>query len=227
MYSRTLEEGQPPITLGVSGKLWAGVLVLYDVESDSLWTQIGGRALQGPAAGRKLQQVHSEFVTWEVWRTAHPDTLVLDKDEEDRAREGSHYTEYFTDPDAVYFPELTSGLGGAAPKSLVFGVAIKGETLAVTEALLREQVVINAVVAGTPVAFLFDPETGFARAVERRLGERVLILEPLPGRDPSLLSQDLASGETRSASELPPLRLDRAFWFAWKHTHPGSRILAH
>ena len=226
MYSRTLEEGEHPITLGVSGKLWAGVLVLYDLESDSLWTQIGGRALQGPEVGNTLRQVHSEFVTWETWREAHPNTLVLDKDEEDREREGSHYEEYFADPDALYFPELASGLGGAGPKSVVFGVTLGGEALAVTEALLRDQVVINAVVGGTPVAFMLDPDTGFARAVERRLGERVLILAPLPGRDPSLLFHDLASGETRSASELPAVRLDRAFWFAWKHTHPDSRILA-
>lgn len=226
MYSRTLEDGEQPITLGVSGKLWAGVLVLYDQESDSLWTQIGGRALRGPEEGSTLRQVHSEFVTWETWREAHPDTLVLDKDEEDREREGSHYTEYFADPDALYFPELASGLGGAGPKDVIFGVQIDGEALAVTEALLRDQVVVNAVVGATPVAFLRDSETGFTRAVERRLGERVLILAPLPGRDPSLLFLDLASGETRSATELPQLRLDRSFWFAWKHTHLDSRILA-
>ena len=226
MYSRDLDAGAAPLTLGVSGKLWGGILVMYDRETDSLWTQIGGRALRGQHTGRVFEQRHSEFVTWETWRAAHPDTLVLEKDEEDRARERSHYEEYFADPEQLYFPELAEGLGGAGPKSVVFAVALEGGALAVTESLLVDRGVVNAVVGSIPVAFLRDPQTGFVKAVDRRLGERVLVPGPLPGRDPRLLFLDLVSGETRSATELESLRLDRSFWYAWKHTHPASEILA-
>ena len=77
MYSRKLEDGETP-TFGVSGRLWNGVLVMFDRGGDSLWTQIEGRALSGEHEGRKLEYRESETVPWSVWRDAHPDTLGLE-----------------------------------------------------------------------------------------------------------------------------------------------------
>ncbi len=46
MYARKV--GEQTLTLGVSGNLWKDVLVLYDRETDSLWTQLSGDAIDGP-----------------------------------------------------------------------------------------------------------------------------------------------------------------------------------
>ena len=223
MYSREVDGDAR--TFGVSGKLWHGVLVMYDRESESLWTQLDGRAIQGDALGATLAHVPSVYTTWSEWRRAHPDTLVLDMDEEERAREGSRYAEYFADPDRLYFDRLDEGLGGVSPKDVVFGVAVGGEALAVTEDLLASTGVANAVVGGVPVGFAYDARKGWAVAVDRRLDDgRVVVMESRAGEGE--LFADALTGEVRGLDELAPLRVDRAYWYAWARSHPGSRVLA-
>lgn len=224
MYSRELD-GEVR-SFGVSGKLWHGVLVMFDREGDSLWTQLDGRAIQGEELGSKLEHVPSTYTTWERWREAHPDTLVLEKSGEDLERVGSHYADYFADPDRLFMDHLGDGLGGISPKDVVFGVVLGDSTLAVSEDLLTREGVVNAVVAGRPVGFVRNASTGAALAVDRRLGERVLVLERYGSEDPSQLFRDALTGEVHGVDELEPLRIDRAFWYAWKRTHKESGILA-
>ena len=68
------------LTLGVSGKLVDGNLVMYDTQSDSLWLQSSGESLEGARRGQKLEELPAEawgVVRWGEWRQQHPDTLVL------------------------------------------------------------------------------------------------------------------------------------------------------
>ncbi len=70
------------LEFGISGLLWNSNVLLYDRRADgreSLWTQVGMRAVTGPAAqkGLKLRLLPSEFTTWKDWRSRHPETSVL------------------------------------------------------------------------------------------------------------------------------------------------------
>ncbi len=62
---------------GVSGLLYRSDLLMFDRETDSLWTQIEGRAISGPRAGERLELMRSSFERWDAWRARYPDTLVL------------------------------------------------------------------------------------------------------------------------------------------------------
>ena len=55
------------------------VLVMYDRQTDSLWSQLIGEAVDGPLKGTKLEFVPSWQTTWSDWKTQYPDTLALDK----------------------------------------------------------------------------------------------------------------------------------------------------
>ena len=74
MYSREID-GEVR-SFGVSGRLWHAVLVMYDRETESFWTQIDGRAIRGEETGRRLEHVPSTFTTFGAWLDAHPDTLA-------------------------------------------------------------------------------------------------------------------------------------------------------
>ena len=68
------------LTLGVSGKLVDGNLVMYDAETDSLWLQGSGEGLEGELVGKKLRELPPDnwgIQRWVDWRNLHPDTLVL------------------------------------------------------------------------------------------------------------------------------------------------------
>lgn len=228
MYSRTSADDPTgePRSFGVSGRLWHGVLVMFDRGTESLWTQIDGRAIRGAELGARLTHVPSTFTTWERWRAEHPDTLVLEKPEEERERKESHYAAYFDDPERLWQEHLAEGLGGVEPKDLVFGVQAGGEALAVSEGLLSEKRVVNAVIGGTPIAWLLDDATGFPRVVVRRLEGRVMVLGPEPRENPAVQFRDVLTGETHGPDEVETLRVDRAYWYAWRRSHPSSLILA-
>ena len=72
--------GGRELTLGVSGKLIDGNLVMYDRETDSLWHQASGSAVEGELSDQQLAELPAEqwkVTTWREWREEHPDTLVL------------------------------------------------------------------------------------------------------------------------------------------------------
>lgn len=224
MYSRVLNGEER--TFGVSGKLWNGVLVMYDAESDSLWTQIDGRAIQGEATGTRLEHVESFFTTWKEWVNAHPDTEVLARAVDAEPIHESRYAEYLEDPERLFLPELSEGLGGIEPKDLVFGVTVAGESWAVTEGVLARDELVQAVVGGTFIAIAFDPQSRTARAFVSELDGHPRLLQVLPRTSPFVVVRDAATGETFDPGSLPSLRLDRAYWYAWSRSHRGSRILA-
>lgn len=227
MYSRQIGEGAPA-SFGVSGKLWHGVLVMVDRETKSLWTQLDGRSIRGKLRGRRLEHLDSVYTTWGAWREEHPDSLVLRKDEEEIGQTESHYASYFEDPEELFFTDLKEHLGGIAPKDVVFGVLAGGGALAVSERLLERDGVVNVVVGDVPAALILDRTTRFATAVDRRHGGAVLLLGrgDSAGDDPAEPVVDRASGRPVDLDTLARLRVDRAFWYAWKRSHPDSRVLA-
>lgn len=96
--SRRVEiDGKPRVLhFGISGKLYNSNLLLYDVETYSLWSQFVSSAVSGPLAGSPHELLPSErlavplseqevgHTVWKDWRSKHPDTLVL-------AREGQEF----------------------------------------------------------------------------------------------------------------------------------------
>jgi hypothetical protein len=82
----------------VSGLLYRRNLLLYDRETESLWSQLLSQAVTGPLAGKSLNFLPAENTTWAAWRTAHPDTQVL-------SSTTGYQRDYRLDPYASYlFP---------------------------------------------------------------------------------------------------------------------------
>ncbi|MCP3914831.1 MAG: DUF3179 domain-containing protein [bacterium] len=203
MYSRNVEADdgtlRTVLDFGVSGNLWHGVLVMYDRQSGSFWTQLDGRSIEGDYAGTRLEHVASTFTTWERWKAAHPDTEVLFKPEDERGQGESNYASYFADPDRLFLDRLGEGLGGSVgPKTTVHGVVIGETAWAVTEELVAADGAVTFGAAGELVTLHYDPDTERVRGVARSRG-----------------------GDDQGRS----VRVDRAFWYAWSRSHPGSRIM--
>jgi hypothetical protein len=72
--------GDRLLTFGTSGKLYLSDLVMYDRQTESLWSQIEGRAIAGVLAGAEVTQIPVQMLTWKQWREANPDGWVLSRD---------------------------------------------------------------------------------------------------------------------------------------------------
>jgi len=55
----------------------SGNLVLYDLATESFWSQLLATAICGPHQGTELEIRPSTLTTWADWRETHPDTDVL------------------------------------------------------------------------------------------------------------------------------------------------------
>ncbi len=66
-----------PRSFGVSGLLWRSDVLMFDRETESLWSQIGARAITGASQGRELEMLSSRMTRLEDWARAHPETTVM------------------------------------------------------------------------------------------------------------------------------------------------------
>ena len=119
------QRGGQPHTFGVSGLLYNSDVLLYDRETESLWSQLLMQAISGPAKGETLTPLASSHTNWRAWREEHPDTLVLSTDtgfERDYRRDP--YAGYGSDT-GLYFP-VSRQSRRFHPKERVLGVEIDG-----------------------------------------------------------------------------------------------------
>ncbi|MCP3984550.1 MAG: DUF3179 domain-containing protein [bacterium] len=64
---------------GVSGLLYQSDVLMYDRETESLWSQISSRAITGMSRGNELTLLRSRMESWGAWRQRHPGTTVLSR----------------------------------------------------------------------------------------------------------------------------------------------------
>ncbi len=219
-------------TFGVSGKLIMNALVMYDHQSDTLWSQFLSRGVKGPLVNKALEIVPAVQTTWSQWLNLHPDTLVLDK----RGRyQGDTYEGYYSGGSAGILGE--SNKDNRLPrKELVMGMTVSGFAKAYPFGAISEQRVINDHFAGEEVVVTFEPISESGAAFERRLDGRTLTFEPAVGREGVALMRDLETGSlwqvlTGQAIDGPlsGKRLERlpshySFWFAWSDFHPKTEL---
>ncbi len=121
------------ITFGTSGKLWQSNLLMYDRQTDenkeSLWSQVLGVAVQGPATGIKLKIYPSTITTFAKWKNDHPQTLVLSKETGfNRDYSRSPYGNYDKSRE-IYFPTDFTDIK-IHPKTRILGLEVDGNYIA-------------------------------------------------------------------------------------------------
>ena len=117
------------LNFGVSGLLYQSDVLLYDRQTESLWSQIKQEAVTGKLIGARLKLLPSTQTIWGVWKKQHPDTFVLSTHTGySRDYERDPYEDYYTSP-AVIFPagKLNPRYH---PKEQVIGVELDGLTKA-------------------------------------------------------------------------------------------------
>ena len=94
MYSRRIDTTE--FTFGVSGRLYKSNVLMYDHQTESLWSQLMDTAVSGPLAGAELQKLPAKRVRWDTWKKRHPDTRVLSTDT-------GYPRDYWRDPYTGYY----------------------------------------------------------------------------------------------------------------------------
>ena len=126
-YSALIKEKK--YHFGVSGLLYNSDVLLYDIETESLWSQLMNQAIAGPLRGTKLKTIPLAHTSWEDWQERHPDTLVLTEQTGfKRDYSLNPYKNYRLDRN-IWFPVENSS-NHYHPKTLVLGIEIDGQAKA-------------------------------------------------------------------------------------------------
>jgi hypothetical protein len=234
VYARQF--GDETLTFGVSGKLIMNALVMYDHQTDSLWSHFTGAAITGSFAGTTLEILPAMQTTWERWKELHPDTLVLNKG---RGYQSDGYEFYYESGSAGVIGETRSD-DRLDKKEFVLGLLINDEAKAYAFGDLNEHPVVNDSFAGTDLVVTFDPESATGGTFSPNVDGRTLIFRPADSSEygesssPLMVDDETGSlwlmltgeaieGELKG-TELEQIPSNYAFWFAWNDWHPATQL---
>jgi len=153
------EERSQEWELAVSGLVYNNNALYFDRETESLWSQVLGRAVAGPAAGAQLQLLPATLTTWTEWQERHPKTLLLSEETgHKRNYDVDAYAHYGT-TDRLMFP-LNHSDDRLDLKERVLGVEVDGVFKAYSYKLLpaAERFLTSDVVNGQEIKIEFIPE---------------------------------------------------------------------
>jgi hypothetical protein len=143
---------------GVSGLLYQSDMLLYDRETESLWSQIRSEAVTGPALGSRLPLLRSRMMSWGDWKQAEPETTVLSRRTgHSRAYGRSPYGDYATS-ETLYFPAEFDRR--QHPKMPTLGLRLRDGTARAYPAaeLVRAGGSVQERFEGRPVQVSYDPD---------------------------------------------------------------------
>lgn len=137
MVFRAESEGQD-LEFGVSGLLFQSDMLLYDRQSDSLWSQIMAQAVTGPMKGNKLELINSSHTTFAAWLQRYPDTTVLDINTGYRRNYNRDPYQGYAKSQRLFFPVKSDFPSKYHPKDEIIGLEYAGRTLAIPYRELSE-----------------------------------------------------------------------------------------
>lgn len=143
-------------------------MLLYDRQTESLWSQIKSEAVTGPLTGTKLKTLPSKLTTWKKWKKRHPDTLVL-------STKTGYTRDYTRDPYESYYtsPFRFLGFRGKTSKELpekelVLGIDIGTEKKAYPVSVLKKiKTPFEDTVSGQKITVHFEGDTEEAFATDK------------------------------------------------------------
>jgi hypothetical protein len=238
--------GKRLLDFGTSGRLYQSALVMYDRQTESLWSHFTGQAIAGILTGTKLELFPLATVSWADWREANPDGVVL-------SQETGHRRDYGRNPypgydDVSTSPFLFEGKidGRLAAKTRVVGIRDGDASVAVLHDHVTEQRVVDVTLAGRRLVVWAKPGTASALdaselAEGRDVGATGVFIPATRGQElhfePAgdvftdretsstwdVLGRATAGPLTGEALE--PVEHVDTFWFAWAAFRPDTVIV--
>lgn len=233
------------LEFGVSGLLRNSDMIMYDRQTQSWWQQFTGECLAGKLAGRKLQIVPSEVVSYLDFRKAYPAGQILSTDT-------GYHRAYGTNPYEGYDQSAKPFLydGPIDPRlpamERVLGVISGTDARAYPYTLLEKYAVINDNIGGKPIVVISGARTLSIldqalisksknvlapRIFQARVGNRNLTFGFQ--RDKMTDHQTGSTWNVSGSCEAGPLRGSvlspvpaafSSFAFAWFAFHPESTV---
>ena len=206
---------------------------MRDEETGSYWQQASGRAIGGPMKGQTLEGVHSDELSFALWKQEAPTGQVM-------APVAAYESKYESnwEPEVQKFPTPFQFPGsGVQPRDLVLGIVQNGASRAYPMSSVLADKPVQDTLAGTPVLLVMGPDRKSVRAFVSRIhGQDAEFFRQQDSNDWALI--DSVSGSKWSFAGcavsgpntgacLTPVDILKDYWFDWKNYHPDSSVYRH
>lgn len=211
--------------------LYKDALVMFDRETQSLWSQVDGRSILGTLEGHRLTALPAIHATWKQWKTLYPESQVLSK----RSVTPGAYTQYNGNRELGILGRRNEDarLGG---KERILGVVNDAGATAFPVDEVRSARLVQVEVGTQPIVLIAASDDLPVLAYDRRIADKVLAFEMLD--DDPLHIRDVETGTQWNIREgrgiSGPLAGDTmervaahsAFWFGWRGYFPATDVWA-
>jgi hypothetical protein len=238
--------GDRIVDFGTSGSLWNSALVMYDRQTETLWSHFSGAGIVGELTGVQLDTFPVQTVPWRIWRDANPDGLVLSRETGFSRDYGRNPYPGYDDVDSTPFLFEGEVDGTFTAMTRIVGIERDGDALGVPLFRLQEDRAIHTSIAGDAIVVFWEP--GTASALDARsivegddIGATGVFLTELDGDRLTFSATDAGFVDEQTGSTwnllgravdgpLDGSRLDRiehldTFWFAWAAFQPDSALV--
>ena len=134
VFKRTVDGRE--LHFGVSGLLYNSGFLLFDRETESLWSQFQGRAIAGALAGKVLERVPVRQEEFASWTKREPGAKILVPPEPEKIDYNASPYEGYSEKDGSAFPVEARDRRFHA-KELVLGVVANGKARAYLASLVK------------------------------------------------------------------------------------------
>lgn len=214
-------------TFGSSGFLYRSNKLMYDHQTENLWSNLTGLPVMGDLVntGMELPVLPLTVTTWGEWLEKNPDTKVLSlKTGYDRNYvPGAPYGKYFSSPDLM-FPvwKTPPNEPGLAKKDIVWVVVADGNRKAYPLPDLKGTSLLMDKIKGVSVVLLSNDKTTAVRAY--RAGDRQFkmangAIVDENGQAYTASEDGLTAADGTVLERLPG---HRTFWFSWGAFFPDT-----
>ncbi len=196
--------------------------IMQDEQTGSFWQQISGRAISGPLAGKQLNRVASDELTFGLWRTEQPNGSVL----HESAPYAAEYAPKDWDVKMRHRPVVISHEGdGLAERDIVLAMEVDGKS----RAYRYDRVLRDGVVQSPPVILAVGPDRTSVRAFETgnygdfyRLPESGVLVDSVTGSRWNF-EGCATEGKSKGAC-LSRVQVTKDYWFDWREYNPNARV---
>ncbi|MEZ4657509.1 MAG: DUF3179 domain-containing protein [Caldilineaceae bacterium] len=234
-----------PHEFGTTGRLRNSDLVMYDRVTESWWQQFTGQALIGDYAGRQLNFLPSQVISFGDFAAEFPNGQVLLRPTFDRSYGANPYTGYDSTEGRPFL--FTGELDARLPATeRVVGVELNGNVMAYPFSAVADAGAVDDELGGEAIVVMHKGGTASAldsRTINegRDVGSVAVFKRAVDGQMLTFSANadgsftDAETGSTWNilgeavAGELAGSQLERVlsfdhFWFAWAAFHPETGL---
>lgn len=209
--------------------MWRDALVIEDIETRSLWSQVTGECISGKLEGKSLHIFPSSLTTYQEFKKQYPHGKLLAK--LDKGPPRSPYDLYFADESQLGTFGRVDNFERLKGKDIVFGLRLDGKQIAISQGYLSEKQFVVLEQFSPPVVVTYDTASysvaAFSLPAQLADSSDLTLVDDRITLNSSRTAWNARTGQLLSGegSNLASLPVTSAFWFAWVSFFPETELL--